>query len=80
MAGDVAERMAQRFDHHHPAVASNGVPQQVYRPIGEYLASGKRPADYTIGDSGLEVHPEFRDCIRVRLRANPFRIVSASHV
>jgi cytochrome P450 len=60
MADVLAQQMAERFDHHNPALAKDGVPQQVYRHLREQC-----PMQWSDAYDGFWVATKFEDIGRV---------------
>jgi cytochrome P450 len=60
MADGIVQQMAQRFDHHDPRLAHDGVPQQVYRHLREQC-----PVQWSDAHDGFWVATRFKDVERV---------------
>lgn len=60
MADGIEQQMAQRFDHHDPALAKDGVPQRVYRHLRE-----KCPLTWSDAYDGFWVASRYADIDQV---------------
>jgi cytochrome P450 len=67
MTESLAQRMADRFDHHDPDLAKDGVPQQVYRHLRD-----RCPMKWSEAYDGFWVATAFRDVERVAQDAETF--------
>jgi cytochrome P450 len=60
MTEDLAAKMIERFDHHHPELARDGVPRQIYQQMREQC-----PVAWTEAHGGFWVATRYEDIERV---------------